>query len=170
MKYFLHLIVLVAIIAGCGKKGAVLPSNTTNAITGNYVTYKILDTLYNLNSKTIAHIEIKSLTGDTAYNAPGTPLYNVKPNPGGPYNGQFAMADTLIFSSATKGTESDQGNRFPFTYSTQTKAFDDLSSGGAGSGITDSFIQINATTLEVISIQVSGGFTLEAIGSFYKKI
>lgn len=169
MKKLYYLLALGALIAGCSKKSSFTPAGA-KGLTGSYKLYSIVDTVYNTpnTNNSIEFINHKNAGGDTTYLNPGTTFYRVEPNPSGNYNGTFVMADTMKFTSATKGTYSDHlGDSYGFTYNLATRAYND---GAVEDGVTENMIVLPGNKLQIIVTSMQDGAPFERLSWFYAKL
>lgn len=111
-KHILYLALIAIALAGCSKHHSdpqPQPSNT-DTVSGKYVLYLRLDTLFDFYSATQFDLDVthQTLTGDTLYLKAGTANQVIQPNPIAGYNPKVALADTVY---VTKGSTGYQFNR-----------------------------------------------------------
>jgi hypothetical protein len=149
MRNLLFFISLALILAGCSKSSSVKP---TIVLTGSYVSYREIDTLYNglIVADGIESITIYSASGDTLHNYPGTAnansYYNIPDN-----NPAAQGQDTLTFNSSSNATETE-AHYVPtyITYNLKTGTFND-----GRIGMRERIIAVNANTVEMITNPLS---------------
>ena len=140
-------------------------------MTGTYISYKSIDTIYNnqLVADGIESITLKSAYGDTTYSNPGTANASVQYNNIKNYNPAWETEDTVKFTSTTTALESSTYvSAVPFTYNLKAGTFND----GAivdGSRIIERIVAVNATTVELIVNEQSGSLTGDVNATYYRK-
>lgn len=167
MKQLLYLVSLSLIFAGCSKTSSVKPSVV---LTGSYVSYKEIDTVYNAFNVAdgIESITIYSAYGDTLHNYPGTAnansYYNIPDN-----NPAAQGQDTITFNSNSTATETE-AHYVPtyITYNLKAGTFSDY--------ILDErkrIVAIDANTVELItnptSVDNQPNTTGFMVATYYRK-
>jgi hypothetical protein len=166
MKRILFFISLVLILAGCSKSPSVNPI----VLTGRYISYKEVDTLYNglMIADGIEYIRIYSATGDTIRNNPGTANANSYYNPPS-YNLAAEGQDDITFTSNSTATETEP-YVVPITINYNLKA------GTFNDGLIDMrerIVAINANIVELITnqelVDSQPNTTGVVVATYYKK-
>ena len=168
MKRFLFYFLPGLIFLGCSKSQTVKPKMV---LTGTYVSYKEVDTLYKgLNvADGIETITVYIGSGDSVYNYPGTGYANSGYTNTPSNNPAPAEQDTITFNSSSTATVI----RPPFvpTYITY-----DLNAGTFNDGLLnmrERIVAVNSNTVELITNQIlvnnQPNTTGVVIATYYRK-
>jgi|GEM_PF-2746880 len=167
MKNLYLVIIAAAVWVSCKKSGNPDKPGNTTGLSGKYAAFKRSDTVFKdqIRSHGASEIDVLTLYGDTTYSGLGTAhpyvgvniLQNFSPS---------MITDTLTFTSATTGTESNQTFTGPFTYSIASGTFDD---GDTTPGAHAQIVQIDATTVKLVFYQTDGIYTGDVSATLYKK-
>lgn len=168
MKKLLFIFLLVLIIAGCSKSSSLKPMVV---LTGRYVSYKEVDTLYTaLNvADGIETITVYVGSGDSVYNYPGT-VYANSGYTNTPSNDPAPMGgETITFNSSSTATVTR-------TAYAPTDITYDLNAGTFNDGhvnMRERIVAVNANTVELITNQVlvnnKPNTTGVVIATYYRK-
>jgi hypothetical protein len=174
MNKLLLFLSLGLMAAGCSKSStnpSKTKTSTTTGLTGTYVDFKSIDTVYNnqLVSDGIESITIKSAYGDTSYWYPGTANAKAYYNNIQNYNPKSATQDTIKFTSSTTAYETNTFiDPLTFTYNLKAGTFNDGTTID-GSTIIERIVQVNPTTIELIENEQSGNLTGDVSANYYRK-
>lgn len=150
-KYLLLLCLITISLAGCSnhhsdpqpqqqqqtQQQQTQPANT-DTVSGTYLLYLKIDTVYDYYSATQYYLNIthQTLTGDTLYLKAGTVNQVIQPNPIAGYDPKVALADTLY------AIKNPNGSGYKFTGSANTLVNDP--------GNYTSFYILNKNTIKVV--------------------
>lgn len=167
MKNLYLVIIAAALWVSCKKSGNSPDHNNTSGLSGKYAAFKKADTVFydQIRSHGVSEIDVLTLFGDTTYANIGTAhpyvgvniLQNFSPS---------MITDTLNFTSATTGVESNQNYTGPFTYSIASGTFDD---GDTTPGAHSKIVRIDANTVKLVFYQTDGIYTGDVSATLYKK-
>jgi len=167
MKNLYLVIIAAAAWVSCKKSGNPPDHNNTSGLSGKYAAFKKGDTVFkdNIRSHGVSEIQVITLYGDTIYQNLDTAHPYVGVNTIQNYSPSM-ITDTLNFTSATTGVESNQNYTGPFTYSIASGTFDD---GDTTPGNHAKIVQIDATTVKLVFYQTDGIYTGDVSATLYKK-
>lgn len=167
MKNLYLVIIAAAAWVGCKKPGNSEKPGTTSGLSGKYAAFKKADTVFydQIRSHGVSEIDVLTLFGDTTYANIGTAhpyvgvniLQNFSPS---------MITDTLTFTSATTGIESNQTATYPFSYAIGTGTFDN---GDTTPGNHSKIVQIDATTVKLVFYETDGIYTGDVSATLYRK-
>jgi hypothetical protein len=174
-KYLLHLSLITISLAGCNKQHTNLqpqlqqqtqqqtptqPSNT-DTVSGKYVMYLQLDTVFDFYSATQFNLDVthETLTGDTLYLKAGTANQVIQPNPIADYDPKVALADTVYVTKSSTGYQFSEPSNI-FTIGTP--------------GSSTKFYLLNKNRIEMLYRYADPdngpGLLTDAYGWYYKKL
>jgi hypothetical protein len=174
-KYLLHLSLITISLAGCNKQHTdtqpqlqqqaqqqtpTLPSNP-DTVSGKYVLYLELDTVYDYYSATQFNYDVthETLTGDTVYLKAGTANQVIQPNPIAGYDPKVALADTVYVTKGSTGYQFSEPSNI-FTIGTP--------------GSSTKFYLLNKNRVELIYKYIDDdnapGMWTDVYGVYYKKL
>ena len=163
-KYLLYLFFISITLAGCGNHHTdpqPQPANT-DTVSGTYLLYLKIDTVYDYYSATQYYLDIthQTLTGDTLYLKAGTANQVIQPNPITGYDPKVALADTLYAAKNLNGAG------YKFTGSANTSV--------STPGNSTSFYILNKNTIEMVDrykdLDNPNGLWTDTHGRYFKKM
>ena len=175
-KLFLFLF-LGLLAAGCSKSSTTpnkTNSSATGGLSGTYVDYKSIDTVYNnqLVADGIESITLQSTYGDTTVFYPGTVNVKTYYNNIGGYDPKSVTEDTLRFNSNNTAVETNANTDIPaikLTYDLKSGTFNDGAVTGSSSTVIERFVKVNSTTIELITNEKDGDLTGNVVAIYYRK-
>jgi hypothetical protein len=167
MRKLYLLIISASVLVSCKKPGNTVEPDNSSGLSGKYAAFKRADTVFkdDIRSHGASEIEVITLFGDTIYQNLDTAYPYVGVNTIQNYSPSM-ITDTLTFTSATTGIESNQNATYPFSYSIGTGKYD---AGDTSSDTFYSLTQIDATTLKLVIYQTDGIYTGDVSCTLYKK-
>ena len=167
MRNLYLVIIAAALWVSCKKSGGTEKPGNAAGLSGKYAAFKRSDTVFKdqVRGHGVSEIQVITLFGDTIYQNLDTAHPYVGVNTIQNYSPSM-ITDTLNFTSATTGTESNQNNSGSFTYSLASGAFDD---GDTTPGNHSKIVQIDATTVKLVFYQTDGIYTGDVSATLYKK-
>jgi hypothetical protein len=167
MKKLYLIIIAAAAWVGCKKSGNSPDHNNTSGLSGKYAAFKRSDTVFKdqVRSHGVSEIQVITLFGDTIYQNLDTAHPYVGVNIIQNYSPSM-ITDTLNFTSAGAGVESNQNFSSPFTYSIASGKFDN---GDTTPGLHSKIVQIDATTVKLVFYETDGIYTGDVSATLFKK-